>query len=71
MAIQLDLFESKEDVLFHEINEVKKQISNVRRGIFARFDKLTKEVENLRKDIAEIKNEVKQEKQMEIFEFIG
>ncbi len=70
MAIQLDLFETQEETLFHEINEVKKQISNVRRGIFARFDKLTKEIQDLKQDIASLKNQQDDNKQFELFKIV-
>lgn len=46
-AIQFDLFESndQESLTRQELNLVKKELSNVRRGIFSRLDALKKEFE--------------------------
>jgi len=46
-ALQFDLFESndEESLTRQELNLVKKELTNVRRGIFSRFDALRREFE--------------------------
>lgn len=46
-AVQFDLFESndEESLTRQELNLVKKELTNVRRGMFARLDSLRKEFE--------------------------
>jgi len=47
-AIQFDLFESndEESLTRQELNLVKKELTNVRRGLFSRLDALKKEFES-------------------------
>lgn len=70
-----DLFnnaEIVEDPLVAQVLEVKKEMENVRRGLFRRYQDLRKENESLREDLQIIKKHLDMENyeaQAEIFVF--
>ncbi len=57
MAVQLDLFEelSEVDILRKELADVKQRSENVRRGIFARHNELSKLFLELKDEIDKLK----------------
>lgn len=57
MAVQLDLFEefSEVDLLRKELADVKQRSENVRRGIFARHNQLSKLFIELKDEIDKLK----------------
>lgn len=57
MAVQLDLFEelSEVDILRRELADVKQRSENVRRGIFARHNELSKLFLELKDEIDKLK----------------
>ena len=59
LAIQYDLFEEKTELnmLRKEVEAVKRKDDNVRRGLFARYNDLTKTVLRMQEEIAELRGE--------------
>lgn len=64
VPIQLPLFEelppSNYD-LERELDKTKEQVNKVRRGLFRRYDELSKEVEDLRKEYKDLLKVIKSE----------
>lgn len=55
MTIQLDITEiAEEEELRQSVVKNKEQINNLRRGLFARYDKLVNELTSLQENIKEI-----------------
>jgi len=59
LAIQYDLFEEKTELnmLRKEVEAVKRKDDNVRRGLFARYNDLSKIVLRMQEEIAELRGE--------------
>lgn len=54
--IQLNLFKSQDEVFVDEIIQTKEQLGSLRRGIFARYDRLLKKVEKMEKRLKNIES---------------
>ena len=50
-----DLLPPEERPVWEEVATLKNQVGNLRRGIFARHDKLEKEIASLKKEIRSLK----------------
>lgn len=60
MSYQLDLFEKDTDekILRNDIDAIKKELGNVRRGIFARHNELSKMFLELKAEIEKLKESI-------------
>lgn len=54
--MQLDMFLSETDIIKEELEKQKKELSNVRRGLFARHNELAKVMLELQEELNNIKN---------------
>ena len=52
--MQASLLDPMEVVMQTEIIKTQEELSNVRRGVFSRIDKLNKKIENLEKTVEEL-----------------
>jgi 4-diphosphocytidyl-2C-methyl-D-erythritol kinase len=68
IQIQYDLFDDRSEIsiLRKEIEEVKRKDDNVRRGLFARYNDLTKIVVRLQEEIAELRGEKRNKNKVEV-----
>ncbi len=59
MHIQMELLKRDElEVLKEEMDKNKTQLNNLRRGLFARFDKLVIEMSQLQRNIEKVESQV-------------
>jgi len=59
MTIQMDFLDtSQEDELRRELEETRKQLNNLRRGLFGRYDKMVHELTALQQNLEEVKQKV-------------
>lgn len=70
--MQLDLFEKNDvNILSEKCDKIKESSDKVRRGIFARYDKLEKRLIETEKKIDLLENELKLLKPNMPFELVG
>ena len=59
MTIQMDFLDTcQEDELRRELEETRKQLNNLRRGLFGRYDKMVHEFTALQQSLEEVKQKV-------------
>lgn len=56
--MQLDFFMSETEILKEEVSKQRQSLDNVRRGLFARFNEMGKEMLKLRQEIDKVKSYV-------------
>lgn len=62
MNNQLELFtESEKDNMAKEMAILREQVTNLRRGLFGRYDKLVNELSELQNEIATLKNQISED----------
>lgn len=69
--MQYDLFECEElAALRQQVEKHDLKLSNLRRGLFSRFDELRRVVEDLREELAQVK-QIQASKKAELVPFFG